>query len=215
MISAVDDWVGAVLAKLREHGLEENTLVIFTSDNGAALGDVAGIAELGHQLGGCLTHAVDAPAPPARLAGEAITRHRGADDVEGVLAYLKELVQYWRREFDWRKQERKLNEFPQFTTEIGGVDIHFIHVRSKHENALPLVLAHGWPDSVFGFQKVIGPLTDPEAHGGKAEDAFHVVCPSMAGYGFSGKPTGQISAAFVAAKNLDASPETSARPDTR
>ena len=125
-----------------------------------------------------------------------LDRTRFPDQLDGVgwdygadLDYLKELVEYWRTEFDWRKQERKLNEFPQFATEIDGLDIHFIHARSKHENALPLVLAHGWPDSVFGFQKVIGPLTDPEAHGGKAEDAFHVVCPSMAGYGFSGKPS--------------------------
>ena len=127
----------------------------------------------------------------ARLA-----RARLPDQLDGAgwdygtdLGYLKQLVDYWRTEFDWRKQERKLNEFPQFTTDIDGLDVHFIHVRSKHENALPLVLAHGWPDTVFGFQKVIGPLTDPEAHGGAAEDAFHVVCPSMMGYGFSDKPT--------------------------
>ncbi len=125
-----------------------------------------------------------------------LERTRFPDQLDGVgwdygtdLAYLKELVQYWRTDFDWRKQERRLNEFPQFTTEIDGMNIHFIHARSKHDNAMPLVLAHGWPDSVFGFQKVIGPLTEPEAHGGKAEDAFHVVCPSMAGYGFSDKPS--------------------------
>lgn len=104
------------------------------------------------------------------------------------LDYLKELVRYWRTDFDWRAQVRKLNGYAQFKTDIDGVSIHFIHVRSKHEDAMPLMLAHGWPDSVFGFQKVIGPLTDPEAYGGKAEDAFHVVCPSMAGYGYSGKP---------------------------
>ncbi len=125
-----------------------------------------------------------------------LERTRFPDQLDGVgwdygtdLAYLKELVQYWRTDFDWRKQERRLNEFPQFTTEIDGMNIHFIHARSKHDNAMPLVLAHGWPDSVFGFQKVIGPLTEPEAHGGRAEDAFHVVCPSMAGYGFSDKPS--------------------------
>ena len=104
------------------------------------------------------------------------------------LAYLKELVAYWRTKFDWRKQEERLNGFPQFKTEIDGLNVHFLHVRSKHENALPLLMAHGWPDSVFGFQKVIGPLTDPAAHGGSAEDAFHVICPSMMGYGFSDKP---------------------------
>jgi pimeloyl-ACP methyl ester carboxylesterase len=125
-----------------------------------------------------------------------LDRTRFPDQLDGVgwdygtdLDYLKKLVHYWRTDFDWRKQERRLNEFPQFMTEIDGVNIHFIHFRSQHENAMPLVLAHGWPDSVFGFQKVIGPLTDPEAHGGKAEDAFHVVCPSMAGYGFSSKPS--------------------------
>jgi pimeloyl-ACP methyl ester carboxylesterase len=125
-----------------------------------------------------------------------LDRTRFPDQLDGVgwdygtdLGYLKELVHYWRTEFNWREQERKLNAFPQFTMDVDGVDIHFIHVRSKHEDAMPLVLAHGWPDSVFGFQKVIGPLTDPEAHGGRAEDAFHVICPSMAGYGFSEKPS--------------------------
>ena len=101
------------------------------------------------------------------------------------LAYLKELVEYWRTKYDWRKQERKLNEFPQFTTEIDGLDIHFIHARSPHENALPLVITHGWPGSVVEFLKIIDPLRDPTAHGGQARDAFHVVCPSIPGYGFS------------------------------
>jgi len=104
------------------------------------------------------------------------------------LGYMKDLVAYWKDKYDWRAEERKLNELPQFTTEIDGLSIHFIHVRSKEKNALPLVFVHGWPGSFAEFHKVIGPLTDPVAHGGKAEDAFHVVCPSLPGFGFSGKP---------------------------
>jgi pimeloyl-ACP methyl ester carboxylesterase len=104
------------------------------------------------------------------------------------LAYMKELVAYWRDKYDWRAQELRLNEMDQFITHIDGLDIHFVHQRSKHENALPLVIVHGWPGSFVEFQKIIGPLTDPTAHGGKAEDAFHVVCPSLPGFGFSSKP---------------------------
>jgi len=103
------------------------------------------------------------------------------------LGYMKDLVAYWKDKYDWRAEERKLNELPQFTTEIDGLSIHFIHVRSKEKNALPLVLIHGWPGSVHEFHKIIGLLTDPTAHGGKAEDAFHVVCPSLPGFGFSSK----------------------------
>jgi pimeloyl-ACP methyl ester carboxylesterase len=106
------------------------------------------------------------------------------------LAKLQELVRYWGTDYDWRKAEAKLNALPQFTTNIGGVDIHFIHVRSRHENALPLIVTHGWPGSVIEQLKIIGPLTDPTAHGARAEDAFDVVVPSLPGYGFSGKPTG-------------------------
>ena len=101
------------------------------------------------------------------------------------LSYLKELCNYWRNEFDWRAQEARLNRFPQFTTEIDGLNIHFIHVRSKELNALPLIITHGWPGSVIQFTKIIGPLTDPVSHGGQAQDAFHVICPSMPGFGFS------------------------------
>jgi microsomal epoxide hydrolase len=104
------------------------------------------------------------------------------------LAYMKGLVEYWRSTFDWRAQERKLNAFPQFTTTIDGLNIHFVHVRSKHPNAMPLALTHGWPGSFFEFTKVIGPLTDPVAHGGRAEDAFDVVAISLPGFGFSDKP---------------------------
>jgi pimeloyl-ACP methyl ester carboxylesterase len=104
------------------------------------------------------------------------------------LGYLKELVAYWRDTFDWRAAERRLNQFDQFTTNIDGLDIHFIHQRSKDPNALPLAVTHGWPGSVAEFTKIIGPLTNPAAHGGSAADAFHVVAISLPGFGFSGKP---------------------------
>jgi len=104
------------------------------------------------------------------------------------LAYLRELCAYWSEEYDWRAREARLNASPQFLTAIDGLDHHVVHVRSPHRDALPLVLTHGWPGSVVEFQEVLGPLTDPEAHGGDAADAFHVVCPSLPGYGFSGKP---------------------------
>jgi len=104
------------------------------------------------------------------------------------LAYLQDLCGYWADGYDWRACEARLNRFPQFRTEIDGLDIHFLHARSPHEDALPLVLTHGWPGSVVEFLKVIEPLTDPVAHGGDAADAFHVVCPSLPGYGFSGRP---------------------------
>lgn len=112
------------------------------------------------------------------------------DQSQGVqLEKLQELVRYWGTEYDWRKAEAKLNALPQFVTQIDGLDIHFIHVRSKHPGALPLLITHGWPGSVLELLKVIDPLTDPTAHGGKAEDAFDVVIPSMPGYGFSEQPT--------------------------
>jgi pimeloyl-ACP methyl ester carboxylesterase len=104
------------------------------------------------------------------------------------LGYLKELVAYWRDKFDWRAAERRLNQFDQFTTNIDGLDIHFIHQRSKDPKALPLAVTHGWPGSVAEFTKIIGPLTNPAAHGGNAADAFHVVAISLPGFGFSGKP---------------------------
>jgi pimeloyl-ACP methyl ester carboxylesterase len=113
------------------------------------------------------------------------------DRSQGVqLANFQELVRYWGTGYDWHKAEAKLNALPQFTTNIDGVDIHFIHVRSRHKNALALIVTHGWPGSVIEQLKIIGPLTDPTAHGGSAEDAFDVVIPSLPGYGFSGKPTG-------------------------
>ncbi len=105
------------------------------------------------------------------------------------LANLQDLVRYWATAYDWRKAEAKLNAFPQFITKIDGVDIHFIHVRSRHANAMPLIITHGWPGSVFEQIKLIGPLTDPTRYGGRAEDAFDVVIPSLPGFGFSGRPT--------------------------
>jgi pimeloyl-ACP methyl ester carboxylesterase len=105
------------------------------------------------------------------------------------LATLKELARYWSTEYDWRKAEAKLNALPQFVTKIDGVDIHFIHVKSRHPNAMPLIMTHGWPGSVIELLDVIDPLTNPTAHGGKAEDAFDLVVPSLPGYGFSGTPT--------------------------
>jgi len=112
------------------------------------------------------------------------------DQTQGVqLATMKALADYWATKYDWRKIETKLNSLPQFVTTIDGVDIHFIHVRSKHPNALPVIITHGWPGSIIEQLKVIGPLTDPTAYGGKEEDAFDVVIPSLPGHGFSGKPT--------------------------
>ena len=111
------------------------------------------------------------------------------DRSQGVqLAKIQELVRYWGTDYDWRKAEARLNALPQFMTTIDGVDIHFVHVRSRHPNAMPLIMTHGWPGSVFELLNTIGPLTDPTAHGGSAEDAFDLVLPSMPGFGFSGKP---------------------------
>ena len=127
----------------------------------------------------------------ARLA-----RTRFPDQLEGAawdygteLDYLKRLCAYWQTDFDWRARERALNELDQYTVPIDGLNIHYIHVRSSHEHALPLILTHGWPGSIAEFTKVIGPLTQPEAQGGDPADAFHVVCPSLPGYGFSDAPT--------------------------
>src|SRR5688500_3676390 len=113
-----------------------------------------------------------------------------ADQSQGAqLATLRELVRYWATEYDWRKGEAKLNAFPQFMTKVDGVDIHFIHVKSRHPNAMPLIIAHGWPGSVFEQIKLIEPLTNPTKYGGRPEDAFDVVIPSLPGFGFSARPT--------------------------
>jgi pimeloyl-ACP methyl ester carboxylesterase len=118
------------------------------------------------------------------------TKELVEDRSQGVqLATIQELARYWTAEYDWRKCEARLNALPQFTTEIDGVDVHFIHVKSQHENALPLIVTHGWPGSVVELLETVGPLTDPTAHGGTAEDAFDLVLPSVPGYGFSGEPT--------------------------
>lgn len=112
------------------------------------------------------------------------------DETQGVpLTTMKQLARYWATDYDWRKVEARLNTLPQFITELDGLDIHFIHVRSKHDNALPLIVTHGWPGSVIEQLKIIDPLTNPTAHSGSAADAFHLVVPSLPGYGFSGKPT--------------------------
>jgi len=127
-----------------------------------------------------------------RIAATRWPERETVDDFsQGVqLEKLKPLAQYWGTQYDWRKAEANLNALPQFVTDIDGLTIHFIHVRSRHPNALPVIITHGWPGSVFEQLKVIEPLTDPTAHGGRAEDAFDVVIPSLPGYGFSGKPTG-------------------------
>src|SRR5262247_1219322 len=117
------------------------------------------------------------------------TKELVPDRSQGVqLATPRELARYWTTEYDWRKCEARLNALPQFTTEIDGVEIHFIHVRSRHDNALPLIMTHGWPGSVIELLETVGPLTDPTAHGGQAEDAFDLVLPSLPGYGFSSEP---------------------------
>ena len=117
------------------------------------------------------------------------TRELVTDRSQGVqLAAIQNLARYWTTEYDWRRCEARLNALPQFKTEIDGLDIHFIHVESAHKNALPLIMTHGWPGSVVELLETIGPLTDPTAHGGRAEDAFHLVLPSIPGYGFSGEP---------------------------
>ena len=117
-------------------------------------------------------------------------RETVANDTQGVrLALMQELAGYWATDYDWSRCEAKLNALPQFITEIDGLDIHFIHVRSQHEDALPLIVTHGWPGSIIEQLKIIGPLTDPTAHGASAEDAFHLVIPSLPGHGFSAKPT--------------------------
>jgi pimeloyl-ACP methyl ester carboxylesterase len=133
------------------------------------------------------------------------SRELVTDRSQGVqLATLQALARYWASDYDWRKGEAKLNALPQFRTEIDGVDIHFLHVKSPHENALPLIITHGWPGSVIELLEVVGPLTDPTAHGGRAEDAFDLVVPSLPGYGFSGEPAevgwdpGRVARAWAA-----------------
>ena len=127
----------------------------------------------------------------ARLANTRWPEKETPEDwSQGIpIAYVKEVADYWLKGYDWRRAEAQINAHDQFTTEIEGLDIHFLHIRSPHADALPLVMTHGWPGSIIEFLKVIGPLTRPEEHGGDVEDAFHLVCPTLPGYGFSGKPT--------------------------
>lgn len=124
-----------------------------------------------------------------------LERTRFPDQIDGAgwdygtdLAYLKTLVEHWRTTYDWRAQERELNKLQHYKTRLDGLDIHFVHLKSKHQDALPLLLVHGWPGSFYEFHKIVGPLTDPESHGGKASDAFHLVIPSLPGFGFSDPP---------------------------
>jgi pimeloyl-ACP methyl ester carboxylesterase len=164
--------------------------------------DVAGSAFAGEQVGGSGGGMSIRPfrvdTPEAKLvdlrrrvaATQWPEKETVADDTQGVqLATMRQLARYWATQHDWRRCEAKLNALPQFITEIDGLDIHFIHVRSKHENALPLIVTHGWPGSVVEQLKIVDPLTNPTAHGASASDAFDLVIPSLPGYGFSGKPT--------------------------
>ena len=143
------------------------------------------------------------------------------DRSQGVqLETIHELARYWATDYDWRTAEAKLNASPQSMTEIDGVDIHFIDVRSPHEDALPLIMSHGWPGSVIELLETVGPLTDPTAHGGQAEDAFHLVLPSLPGYGFSAEPTelgwdaGRTARAWAELCTASATPATSPRAVT-
>src|SRR3989440_184550 len=140
---------------------------------------------------------IDIPQADLDDLRDRLARTRWPDELPGggwsrgvPLAYLRELAEYWRTVYDWRAQEARLNQFAQFTTSIDGQNVHFLHVRSPEPQALPLIVTHGWPGSVVEFMNVIGPLTDPRSHGGDPADAFHVVAPSIPGYGFSG-PTSQ------------------------
>jgi pimeloyl-ACP methyl ester carboxylesterase len=179
---------------------EDRRRILSTAATGAAVADAASLVP---------SQLAAAPAPDAirpfrvdipeealvdlrrRLAETRLPeKETVTDQSQGVqLKTVQHLLRYWQTDYDWRKVEARLNAYPQFITEIDGLDIHFIHVRSKHENALPLIVTHGWPGSPIEQLKIIDPLTNPTAHGGSASDAFHIVIPSMPGYGFSGKPT--------------------------
>jgi microsomal epoxide hydrolase len=166
--------------------------------NDSALVPAGGAAGLRAQSAGETIVPFKIAVPDAVLADlkDRLARTRFPGEIPGSgwdygtnLAYLRELVTYWRTTFDWRAQERRLNQLPQFKTRIDGIDMHFVHQRSSRADAVPLVFVHGWPGSIVEVTKIIGPLTDPAAHGGRPEDAFHVVAISLPGYGFSGKPT--------------------------
>ncbi|MFX3631704.1 MAG: epoxide hydrolase family protein [Candidatus Pristimantibacillus sp.] len=149
-----------------------------------------------HQSNEIKPFRIDVPQVDLDDLRDRLTRTRWPDALSGVgwdygvpVDYLKELVEYWRSKYDWRKQEEALNKFPHFTTTIDGQNIHFMHVRSPEPDAMPLIITHGWPSSIVEFMNIIGPLTNPRAHGGNPADAFHVVIPSLPGFGFSGPTT--------------------------
>jgi hypothetical protein len=141
-------------------------------------------------------YTIDVPEAILKDLHERLERTRFPDQLDNAgwqygteLSYLRELCTYWRSSFDWRAQERKLNRFAHYQTRIDGLKIHFIHHKSDERDAIPIIMVHGWPGSFIEFTKVIGPLTDPMAYGGHSEDAFHVICPSIPGYGFSEAPS--------------------------
>ena len=157
--------------------------------------EAPGGADAGGDAAAIVPFSIDVPEAVLDDLDARLSRARYPDELDGAgwtygtsLGYLRELVAYWRDEFDWREQERQLNRFDHFKTEIDGLDVHFIHQRAADPDALPLIVVHGWPSTFMQFHKVIGPLSDPAAHGGDAADAFHVVVPSIPGYGFSDKP---------------------------
>ncbi len=172
----------------------------FVKVSAATVGAVASLAQLGEaraeeQREVIEPFSIEIPEAVLNDLNKRLARTRFPDQLEGAgwtygteLSYLKELCAYWRSQFDWRAQERALNRLAHFRTEIDGLKIHFIHQRSKEENAIPLIITHGWPGSFVEFTKIIGPLTNPTAHDGRSEDAFHVICPSIPGYGFSDAP---------------------------
>ena len=182
----------AVAALFVALALASGAGVLGTVPWSAAAGGVASQAAPGAAIE---PFTIDVPDSVLADMKERLARARMPDEPEGVgwqlgmnQAYLRQLVEYWRDEFDWRAQERRLNRLEQFKTTIDGLDIHFVHRRSPEPDAFPLILTHGWPGTFAEFDKVIEPLTDPVAHGGRAEDAFHVVVPSIPGYGFSDRP---------------------------
>ena len=178
-----------VLKNIKEASVQGATSTNTTNATGASVTPTSGNTAI-HQLKVNVPEAELTELRRRINAARWPERELVADVSQGVqLATMQKLARYWATDYDWRKVEAKLNALPQFITNIDGLDIHFIHVRSKHENALPLIVTHGWPGSMIEQLKIIDPLTNPTAHGASASDAFHVVVPSMPGFGYSGKPT--------------------------
>src|SRR5918996_3982170 len=178
-----------VLKNIKEASVQGATSTNTTNATGASVTPTSGNTAI-HQLKVNVPEAELTELRRRINAARWPERELVADVSQGVqLATMQKLARYWATDYDWRKVEAKLNALPQFITNIDGLDIHFIHVRSKHENALPLIVTHGWPGSIIEQLKIVDPLTNPTAYGASASDAFHVVIPSMPGYGFSGKPT--------------------------